>query len=307
MVKQDLRTILTERASGATLESSSQPRMEVAMDYWNRGHSLHGPGPVRLFPPFGRTMKILASVLGGLYVAELLWVHWIWPALQPEGGGLMALQPTAALEGLHLGLVPVRVLHGEVWTMLTYALLHDPTNPGHLLLNLLVLWLFGADMERRVGTRRFWWALGWSTLGGALGVMLLASVLPMEQGRLVIGCSAGVYGIMTMFALTYRDRVLWPVPIKGIHLIPVMLGFAILGLLMRSTDSFGAHMGGMATGALIATGTWHPVRAYRAVEAWLGRRGKAKKVGRREQRQFVVLLGDQHPSRRRGDGRDLPN
>src|SRR5690349_15740116 len=39
-----------------------------------------------------------------------------------------------------------RVLHGEVWRLLTYAFLHEPATIWHILWNMLFLWWFGSDV-----------------------------------------------------------------------------------------------------------------------------------------------------------------
>ncbi len=39
------------------------------------------------------------------------------------------------------------VLHGELWRLLTYAFLHDPTSVFHILFNMLFLWWFGTEIE----------------------------------------------------------------------------------------------------------------------------------------------------------------
>src|SRR5437016_5761090 len=42
-----------------------------------------------------------------------------------------------------------KVLHGEVWRLLTYAFLHDVSRslPLHIIFNMLFLWWFGTDVE----------------------------------------------------------------------------------------------------------------------------------------------------------------
>ena len=50
-------------------------------------------------------------------------------------------------------LIPVFVVKGEIWQLLTYSLLH--ANFSHVFFNMLTLWWFGADLERLWGTRRF--------------------------------------------------------------------------------------------------------------------------------------------------------
>ncbi len=54
-----------------------------------------------------------------------------------------------------LKLVPVEVLHGAIWQPVTYLFLHSLGGPGHILFNMLALWMFGAPIEETWGTKRF--------------------------------------------------------------------------------------------------------------------------------------------------------
>ncbi len=55
---------------------------------------------------------------------------------------------------LLFALVPECVIHNLfVWQFVTYLFLHG--NPWHLIINMLVLWMFGVQLERDWGTRRF--------------------------------------------------------------------------------------------------------------------------------------------------------
>src|SRR6476659_2671677 len=46
---------------------------------------------------------------------------------------------------------PGKVLHGQVWRLLTYAFLHSSASVLHILFNMLLLWWFGSDMEALYG------------------------------------------------------------------------------------------------------------------------------------------------------------
>ena len=55
------------------------------------------------------------------------------------------LGATVLLE--HLALTPERVVDRvAIWQLLTYMWLHSPTDPWHILLNLLFLWMFGGTL-----------------------------------------------------------------------------------------------------------------------------------------------------------------
>src|ERR1043166_1716282 len=46
-----------------------------------------------------------------------------------------------------LQLEPQKVLAGEIWRLLSYAFVHDPTTWVHIFFNMWMLWLFGTYME----------------------------------------------------------------------------------------------------------------------------------------------------------------
>src|SRR5207302_3857487 len=61
----------------------------------------------------------------------------------------------------YFGLMPVAVLHGRVWQVVTYMFLHGSL--AHILFNMLALWMFGTDLERLWGTPffvRYYFATG---------------------------------------------------------------------------------------------------------------------------------------------------
>ena len=52
-----------------------------------------------------------------------------------------------------LALIPAAVMHGKVWQVVTYSLLH--ASFSHVFFNMLTLWFIGAYLERDWGPRRF--------------------------------------------------------------------------------------------------------------------------------------------------------
>src|SRR5213595_1412402 len=93
------------------------------------------------------------------------------------------------------GFVPLRAL-AQPWTFVTYMFLHG--GPLHLAFNLLALFVFGPDVEERMGGGPF---LAYYLLCG-LGGAALSLVLGWSFGRLnpVVGASAAVYGVLLAFA-----------------------------------------------------------------------------------------------------------
>jgi len=84
-------------------------------------------------------------------------------------GYLLTLAAPAVAVGLVLA--PVAVLEGQVWRLLTYAFVN--ASIGAVLVDLLLLWQLGSEMEPRWGSRRFGAFLAASTLlAGALGLIV---------------------------------------------------------------------------------------------------------------------------------------
>ena len=54
----------------------------------------------------------------------------------------------------YFGLIPQRVIErGWIWQLVTYMFLHG--GALHILFNMLGIWMFGVELERRWGTRFF--------------------------------------------------------------------------------------------------------------------------------------------------------
>ena len=119
------------------------------------------------------------------------------------------------------GLMPYAVTHAlRIWQPFTYLFLHGGLL--HILLNMLVLWMFGSDVERSWGRRRFYTYYFLTGVGaGVVNVVVKtlldltpaavnASVRPSEV--VTIGASGAVYGILTAAAILFPDRHVWLIP-----------------------------------------------------------------------------------------------
>src|SRR5512135_938328 len=100
----------------------------------------------RRIPPVTRALLVL--VAAG-YLLTLVW---------PAGAVWLVLAPGA-------------VLAGQVWRLLTYAFVN--ASIGAVLIDLLLLWQIGSELEPRWGSRRFGAFVAASTLlAGALGIFV---------------------------------------------------------------------------------------------------------------------------------------
>ncbi|MFG0274991.1 MAG: rhomboid family intramembrane serine protease, partial [Phycisphaerales bacterium] len=138
------------------------------------------------------------------------------------------------------------------WTLITYQFLHDPQGFAHILGNMLFLFVFGPNVEDRLG--RFGYLAFYLAGGVAAGLAHIA----FEAGP-VIGASGSIAAVtgayMTFFPRT-RIRVLVFFFIIGIYWIPSVwfIGFAIArdflfqGFAPDDGVARLAHLGGYAFG-----------------------------------------------------------
>jgi membrane associated rhomboid family serine protease len=151
-------------------------------------------------------VKQIFFICAGVYVLQILASQVV-----PQGG--------YALFRL-FGMVPEDFLFRfRVWQPLTYIFLHGGL--FHLLFNMLVLWMFGCDLERQWGTqrfRRFFVMIGAGSGICVAAVSLTASYLGIGRSDVpTIGASGAIYGILMASAILFPDRQIWLIP------FPVML------------------------------------------------------------------------------------
>src|SRR5690606_19785289 len=88
--------------------------------------------------------------------------------------------------GRFFALTPGNIAGGKVWTLITYAFLHDPGNLLHILGNMLVVFFIGRMVLPVLGPRRFAYLFFGSAIAGGL---LWLAVASLTHGGLVIGAS----------------------------------------------------------------------------------------------------------------------
>jgi membrane associated rhomboid family serine protease len=154
----------------------------------------------------------------------------------------------------YFGLTPrLVVTRGWIWQLATYMFLH--AGALHLLFNMLGIWMFGVELERRWGTQFFIRYYAVSGIGGGL-TFLLISLLPFAAVAPTyvtpaVGASGALFGLLLAFAIYYPERpilllLVW-VPAK----IFVMIygGLALLNTFQPSRGvADAAHLGGMIFG-----------------------------------------------------------
>ncbi|MFW0155871.1 rhomboid family intramembrane serine protease [Rothia sp. P6271] len=132
------------------------------------------------------------------------------------------------------------------WRFLTSGFLHSQGNISHLALNMFSLWLFGRELELRLGKIKFIALYLCSIIGGSIAVSM-ASMLSSDPSVTTIGASGGVFGLFGASWVLTRLRGENSSPILILIVINMAYSFFFPGI------SWEAHLGGMLTGAAM---TW---------------------------------------------------
>jgi len=159
------------------------------------------------------------------------------------------------------GLQPYLVVRGWVWQPATYMFLHGGL--GHILFNMLALWMFGTELERTWGTKyflKFYFVTG---IGAGL-LTVAVSLLPFEFARQiypanVIGASGAIYGLLLAYGLYFPDR---PIYIWFLFPVPAKIFVLIMGLIAFYSSLAGSgggvanatHLGGLLVGYIYLKG-----------------------------------------------------
>ena len=197
-----------------------------------------GPGPI------STALKILIGINVAMFLAQ----H---------------LMPLTEL----LGLRPNFVVRGWLWQLATYMFLHGDL--FHILFNMLALWMFGAELERMWGTRRF--LKFYFITGAGAGLITVAfSLLPFGfaqqlYGSVIIGASGAIYGLLLAYAFYFPDRPIYmyfvfPIPAK--YFVLIMGAIAFYASLSQAGGIANAtHLGGLLVGYVYLKGGDGDLRA----------------------------------------------
>ena len=166
-----------------------------------------------------------------------------------------------------LALSGTGVMRGFLWQPLTYLFLHGGL--WHLLINLLVLWFFGREVEFFIGPRAFCRLYLWGGLAGAALWLAFHLHSPVP----VIGASGAVLACVVAFATLFPERevtfllfFIVPFTLKAKYLALIAIALDIAPLLSGTETNIAhlAHLGGAALGYLYIKGL-----GYGATPRWL--------------------------------------
>ncbi len=178
---------------------------------------------------------------------------------------IFCLQQIVFLQGL-FALYPFNSGNFMPWQVVTYAFLHGGI--GHLFFNMLGLWMFGSELERLWGAKRYAAFL----LAGVLAAAVTQLIFTAISGSRVptVGASGGLFALLLAFGMLFPNRVIMPlfppIPMKARTFVIVFGTLElVLGLMDTGSVAHFAHLGGMVGGFLM-------IRYWRRQPPFGGRR-----------------------------------
>ena len=162
------------------------------------------------------------------------------------------------------GLSPEGVLErGQVWQPVTYLFVHAPGGIMHILFNMLAVWMFGVDLERRWGTVNFVKFYAVTGVGAAV-CTILVSLLPFASAsagyaEITVGASGAVYGLLMAWALLFPHReilFMFIFPLKARVFVLIVGAIAFFSAVGAGGGPVAhvAHLGGLLFGWIYLRG-----------------------------------------------------
>lgn len=135
------------------------------------------------------------------------------------------------------------------WTLISSMFLHGGF--GHLFVNMLVLFFFGGELERRVGSKRFLEIFLIAGIAGNLGFTFFSNL----TGSFVpaVGASGAIFGVFATLAIIAPEiRVLlwFVIPLKIRHALVLFALWNIFLLPYGGPVANSAHLSGVLIGLL---------------------------------------------------------
>jgi len=151
-----------------------------------------------------------------------------------------------------MSMVPALVMHGWVWSFVTYMFMHGGFS--HIFFNMLGLFIFGIQVERQMGSKEF--LLYYFVTGILAGVFsFLVYYLTGNYVVYLMGASGALFAVELAFAIFFPDSILYIWGILPLRAPVMVLGFTALELFFSITGRNSGvahltHLAGFAIGWL---------------------------------------------------------
>lgn len=218
------------------------------MGIYDRDYNAPQRGGFSFFPP---VLKSLLIINAFIFLVQMFFF----------AGFSIGGEPLVEIISKYFALQPIQSENFFPWQLITYQFMHGGF--WHIIMNLFVLWMFGADLENLWGSRRF--LMFYLLCGVGAGLVQLGMQFIPELGPIgpTIGASGAVFGILIAFGLTFPNRpiiffpIFFPIPAKYF-----VIFYAVMDLYRGLTTppnpdpnvphvAFLAHLGGAIFGFIL--------------------------------------------------------
>lgn len=203
---------------------------------------------IRSYLEMQRDSKFLAKLRNDEIIIPSDAVYAHWKDLRAEYEA-----ERSELTSLRYGFIPA---HQSLVTSFTYMFMHGST--GHLLGNMVFLWIVGCMLEMGLGRIRY----GALYIIGGLFAVWVYWLIYMSSAVPLVGASGAIAGLMGAFAVLFgkkKIKIFYSlgfyfnyIKIPAIVLLPIWLGNEFYQLFGGGTShvAYVAHIGGLIGGAL---------------------------------------------------------
>jgi membrane associated rhomboid family serine protease len=169
--------------------------------------------------------------------------------------------------GAYLALIPAYVLQANAWwQIVTYMFVH--ANFWHIFLNMFTLFMFGVQLERRMGSGEFLVFYLVSGIGAGLATVLINTAT--GQGMVpVVGASGAIFAVLLGFASFFPDVrifIFGIIPMRAPTAVLVFTGIEVFSLFTNLSSGVAhlTHLAGIlfGYGLLVLRFRINPIRVF---------------------------------------------
>lgn len=164
--------------------------------------------------------------------------------------------------------------HFQVWRLVTYTFVHDPSPPFlHILFNMLMLFMFGAPLVPVFGDRRF--LIFYLSSGFFAGLCSMIFFAATGNPSVVIGASGALFALLFAFARIFPTQeflMFFLFPVQARYAVLIIGAIELLVITSNDRIAHIAHLGGALYG-------WMWFRLEERVGESLTRWKRRKQIG----------------------------
>jgi membrane associated rhomboid family serine protease len=185
----------------------------------------------------------ITKLIIGANIAVFCWQLWLW-----QTGGDQALANSVNDHALVAKRIVSRPLEGDSWwPVFAHMFLHSGI--VHLLGNIWFLWVFGANVEGRIGAFRY---LLLYLLAGVAAAASQVAAAPMSVVPM-LGASGAISGVLGAYLILFPTAFVWTLVPWFVPIVPIpAILFLILWFALQAYNGVGALLNGSGANGGVA-------------------------------------------------------